>query len=99
MTEYLIQRDGHWRQDESRLDRTEQIVGYTPIHNMAGCPAMSVPLAWSSDGLPIGMHVAAAPGRDALLLQLAYQLKGARPWRHRRPTASLPTSPSPHGER
>jgi amidase len=54
------------------VDRTERIVGYTPIHNMAGCPAMSVPLTWSADSLPIGMHIAAEPGRDALLLQLAY---------------------------
>jgi amidase len=76
------------------VERTETTVGYTPIHNMAGCPAMSVPLAWSSRGLPIGMHLAAAPGEDALLLALAYELEDARPWRHLRPAhqASLETS-------
>lgn len=65
--------------------RTERAVGHTPIHNMAGCPAMSVPLEWSPDGLPLGMHLAAAPGADRLLLELAYQLESARPWAHRRP--------------
>ena len=34
-------------------------VGYTPIHNIAGCPGMSVPLHWSDEGLPIGTHFAA----------------------------------------
>ncbi|QBI21969.1 amidase [Egibacter rhizosphaerae] len=70
---------------ETLVARTERAVGYTPIHNIAGCPAMSVPLSWSPDGLPIGVHVAARPGDDALLLRLAYQLETARPWRDRRP--------------
>lgn len=65
--------------------RTERAVGYTPIHNMAGCPAMSVPLEWSPDGLPLGMHVAGPPGADQRLLELAHQLESARPWAHRRP--------------
>lgn len=63
--------------------RTAHAVGYTPIHNIAGCPAMSVPLHWSEDGLPIGSHFAAAPGRDAQLFALAYQLEEAAPWRDR----------------
>lgn len=68
---------------EDLIARTAQAVGYTPIHNVAGCPAMSVPLHWSDDGLPIGTHFAAAPGQDALLLGLAYELEAARPWRDR----------------
>lgn len=69
---------------EELIRRTEAIVGYTPIHNVAGGPAMSVPLG-EAGGLPVGIHFAAAPGADALLLELAFELEQAAPWRHRRP--------------
>jgi amidase len=72
------------------LERTSQVLAYTPIHNIVGCPAMSVPLHWSQAGLPIGAHFAAAPGQDALLLALAYELEQARPWRERWPALSIP---------
>lgn len=55
-------------------------VGYTAIYNVAGAPAMSVPLFRSPSGLPIGTQFIAKPGDDALLLQLAYQLEAAQPW-------------------
>ncbi|SOE01586.1 amidase family protein [Blastococcus haudaquaticus] len=73
---------GHLAPDvgrETLIRRTEEAVGYTPPHNVAGCPAMSVPLGWS-DGLPVGVHVAAAPGADGLLLALASELEEAAPW-------------------
>jgi amidase len=72
------------------LERTAGVLAYTPIHNVAGCPAMSVPLCWSESGLPLGAHFAAAPGQDALLLALAYQLELARPWHDRWPPYSIP---------
>jgi amidase len=62
------------------LRHMEIIAGYTPIHNMAGIPAMSVPLFRSAAGLPIGSHFAAGPGAEATLLALAYELEAAAPW-------------------
>lgn len=65
---------------EEVIARTGRAVGYTPIHNIAGAPAMSVPLHVSLAGLPIGAHFAARPGADGLLLGLAYELEAAEPW-------------------
>ncbi|HRI08035.1 MAG TPA: amidase family protein, partial [Nannocystaceae bacterium] len=65
---------------EEVIARTGRAVGYTPIHNIAGAPAMSVPLHVSPAGLPIGAHFAARPGADGLLLGLAYELEAAEPW-------------------
>ena len=52
---------------------------------MTGSPAMTLPLAWSDDGLPIGIHVGAAFGAEDLLFRLAGQLERARPWFDRTP--------------
>jgi len=60
-------------------------VGYTPLQNVAGAPAMSVPLAWSASGLPIGIHFSAPVGQERRLLELAYELEQAQPWAARRP--------------
>jgi amidase len=68
---------------EELIARTEAAVCYTPIHSIAGCPAMSVPLYWAPGDLPLGSHFAAAPGREDLLLGLAYELEQAQPWAER----------------
>ena len=68
--------------------RLTDYVGYTPLHNVAGAPAMSVPLHWTADGLPVGVHFAAKAGNDALLFALAYQLEAAQPWAARKPGVS-----------
>jgi amidase len=60
-------------------------VAYTPVHNAAGTAAMSVPLGWSSGGLPIGMQFATVPGWRAHLFELAYELEAAAPWADRWP--------------
>lgn len=68
---------------ETLRDRTTSYVAYTAQHNVAGTPAMSVPLAWNEYDLPIGTQFAAAQGNEQMLLQLAYQLEEARPWADR----------------
>jgi amidase len=75
---------------ERLRERTAGVLAYTPIHNVVGCPAMSVPLHWSERGLPVGAHFAAERGRDRLLFELAYQLEEARPWRDQWPPYSIP---------
>lgn len=60
-------------------------VGYTPLQNIAGAPAISLPLGWSSTGLPIGVHFSAAKGQERQLLELAYELEQAQPWTSRKP--------------
>jgi amidase len=60
-------------------------VAYTAIHNVAGTPAMSVPLGASVSGLPIGVQFAARRGDEATLLALAYELEAAAPWAERWP--------------
>jgi len=65
-------------------------VAYTPfsaIVNQAGAPAMSVPIYWSDDGLPIGVQFAGRNGAEETLFSLAGQLERARPWARRRPGA------------
>ncbi|MDH3755842.1 MAG: amidase family protein [Acidimicrobiia bacterium] len=58
---------------------------FTPLQNVTGQPAISLPLAESADGLPIGMHFVARHGREDLLLRLAGQLEDAAPWAARIP--------------
>jgi len=72
------------------LARTARAVGFTPIQSIAGCPGMSVPLHWSPEGLPIGLHFAANVGREDTLLPLAYELEAAQPWRERWAPYSFP---------
>ncbi len=65
--------------------RLENFMPYTAQHNAAGTPAMSVPTYYSPDGFPIGVQFAAGIGNEKMLLELAFELEAAFPWRDRWP--------------
>ncbi len=65
--------------------RAAAYVPFTPLANITGQPAMSVPLHWTASGLPLGAHFVARAGDEATLFRLASQLETARPWSRRKP--------------
>jgi len=67
------------------LDKGFAVVPFTPLFNATGQPALSLPLAQSSTGLPIGIQCVARYGDEATLFRLAAQLEQALPWASRRP--------------
>ena len=68
--------------------RSGPFAPFTPICNATGQPAMSVPLYWNKEGLPIGTHFMGRFGDEATLFRLGAQLEKARPWKNRRPPVS-----------
>jgi amidase len=70
-------------QSEGR--RIASFIPYTAQFNMTGQPAVSLPLHWTPGGLPVGVQLVAAFGREDLLIRVASQLEEAASWRGRRP--------------
>ena len=67
------------------LFRAGALVPFTPQFNVTGQPAISLPLSWNSDGLPIGSQLVGRFGGEDLLIRVAAQLEQAHPWADRRP--------------
>jgi len=86
----LVGRFTHEREDYANYRvGPGGVFEYSPFcatFNASGQPAASVPLHWTEDGLPIGIHLAAAYGEDATLIALCAELEQAAPWAHQRPS-------------
>ena len=65
--------------------RGGEFTPFTPIVNVTGQPAMSVPMGFTNDGLPLGVQLIGRPAGEATLIRLAAQIEAARPWADRRP--------------
>ena len=68
------------RDFDELMPAVSRFAAYTPTHNAAGTPAMSVPVGRNDAGLPLAAQLASSPGNEALLLQLAYQLEATHGW-------------------
>lgn len=81
---WLFEDEDPWAQ----FAKMALFVPFSPIANLTGQPAVSLPLCWGEDGLPIGMQLTGPPAGEAMLLRVAAQLEEARPWADRRPPLS-----------
>src|ERR671937_140107 len=78
---WVREPDDPWEQ----YARALRFTPFTPAVNVAGLPAASVPLAWTDDGLPVGVQLIASFGGEAVLFRVSAQIEEARPWAERRP--------------
>lgn len=65
---------------EQLFERLQNYVGFTPVNNANGSPAISLPMGLSREGVPIAVQLSAAHGAERTLLELAYQLEALNPW-------------------
>ena len=73
---------------EEYIRRLGEYSGFTSLHNATGHPALTLPLQWTGDGLPLGVQIAGRYADEATLFRLAAQLETARPWADRRPAVA-----------
>uniref|UniRef100_A0AAU1ID76 Amidase n=1 Tax=Streptomyces sp. NBC_00180 TaxID=2903632 RepID=A0AAU1ID76_9ACTN len=69
------------------LNRLQQYIAFTPLQNIAGTPALSLPMGMAEEGVPIGVHLAAAHGDERVLLEVAFALEEQTAWPSLRPSA------------
>jgi Asp-tRNA(Asn)/Glu-tRNA(Gln) amidotransferase A subunit family amidase len=75
--------------DERELTRRlAAVTVFVTQFNVTGQPAITLPLHWTAAGLPVGVQLVAAPGREDILLRVGAQLEAAAPWHHRYPNPS-----------
>lgn len=70
---------------EADFEAQKAFTPWTSAWNVTGMPAVSLPLHWTEDGLPVGVMLAARPAEEELLLALSAQVEAAAPWHDRRP--------------
>jgi hypothetical protein len=86
-TIHLDQNLGAGDDGAEDFERQKRYAAFTAVFNVTGQPAVSVPLHWTDDDLPVGTMLVGRPADEATLLALAAQLEQARPWAHRHPPA------------
>lgn len=69
--------------------RSIPMVAFTAPFNVSGQPAASLPMHWSAEGLPVGVQLVAAYGREDLLLAVSAELERAQPWQTRKPPLAV----------
>ncbi|QNQ10207.1 amidase family protein [Sphingomonas alpina] len=73
------------------MQRLNNYADYTMLQNATGGPALSLPMHWTKDGLPVGVQFAGPLGGDRALLELSFELEKAQPWAQRRPPLWAPS--------
>jgi amidase len=72
----------------AELLHASALVPFTPPWNTTGQPAVSLPLYWDDDNLPVGVQIVGRPADEATLIRLSAEIEAAQPWAHMRPPVS-----------